>query len=183
MASSIIDDIYCTYYIYIFFLPALIINPFSQISDFYSLVISVRSFCSIIKTLKKKSNDESKKHIIRIYDALWTIKYALLTWAMKMLMNSLLYTEKWLPLWGQRFDQEDPYCADGHSSDEGAWERPRDVDWPSVQPGQVLRHHARAQEDVARVHGQDPPQIRKLLRGRGSHSARSFYTAIIIYHC
>lgn len=79
------------------------------------------------------------------------------------------YTEKWLPVWGQRFDQEDPYCADGHSSDEGAWEWPGDVDWPSVQPGQVLRHHARAQEDVARVHGQDPPQIRKLLRGRGSH--------------
>lgn len=97
MASSIIDDIYCTYYIYIFFLPALIINSFPQISDFYILVISVRSFCSIIKTLKKKSNHESKKHIIRIYDALWTIKYALLTWAMKMLMNSLFTQRSGFP--------------------------------------------------------------------------------------
>lgn len=177
MASSIIDDIYCTYYIYIFFLPALIINSFPQISDFYILVISVRSFCSIIKTLKKKSNDESKKHIIRIYDALWTIDMGYEN------VNKLsFYTEKWLPVWGQRFDQENPYRADGHSSDEGAWERPRDVDWPSVQPGQVLRHHTRAQEDVARVHGQDPPQIRKLLRGKGSNGARSFNTAII-YHC
>lgn len=89
------------------------------------------------------------------------------------------YTEKWLPVWGQRFDQEDPYCADGHSSDEGAWERPRDVDWPSVQPGQVLRHHARAQEDVARVHGQDTPQIRKLLRGRGRMVQEVFILPLI----
>lgn len=61
-----------------------------------------------------------------------------------------------IPIWCERPDQEDPDCTDGHGSDEGARERPRDAGGPAVQSGQILRQHTWTPQDVAGQHGPDP---------------------------
>lgn len=80
-------------------------------------------------------------------------------------MTVLLTTEHSFPIRCQGPDQTHQNCFDGNSSDEGARERPRDAGGLAVQSRQILRQHARAAQDLARQHGPNPREERRLIRG------------------
>ena len=61
-----------------------------------------------------------------------------------------MFTEDSVPWGGQGSDQENPHSPDGNVRHERASKQSRNADRFTVQPGQVLRQHAGAQEDLAR---------------------------------
>ena len=71
-----------------------------------------------------------------------------------------------LPGGGEGPDEAYPHRADGDGADEGAPTRPGDAGRAAVQPGQVVRQHARAAQDVAREHRSHSREERRPLGGQ-----------------
>lgn len=61
-----------------------------------------------------------------------------------MVALTLSVTENRIPAGSEGLDQAHPYRADGHCSDEGTPEWPRNAGRPAVQPGQELHVYSRA---------------------------------------